>query len=357
LTFHDIGILPSTPTFPDTGSQPPVAVVISESGDWEDGQIVPVSISHDGDYAIATCMSYEPSPGSVFETAEDVSKAMGVMEHGGSQKAEEIKKNSLARDTDKGHLETVELAAVRYIRVGGSLTELNLRIKKRLLLARRKAYEKSKSVRTFHPETDPDGELVALKSAGMDPPSRKATIPLAEQNLPLHSGKRKVSLAGQKLNEEPEPIHNFHQVNTNKELLGVLKAARINPYSRKATIPLARQNLDLLPGTRSVSLDGQKFDEKGEGLRDAEAPDDSIAKSRMAGGLRETWFTRLGPSFSERSAQYSDEVTASGDANAGEAVVDSALAFESASKDANSDRTAEENLEASRLERLRGTKN
>lgn len=59
LTFHDITILSSTHTSesPDEGSRPPVAVVVSESGSWEEGQIVPLSISHDGDYAVATCMA------------------------------------------------------------------------------------------------------------------------------------------------------------------------------------------------------------------------------------------------------------------------------------------------------------
>jgi len=37
-------------------------VVISESGSWEDGQEVKLSISHDGDYATAVCMAYEPDP-------------------------------------------------------------------------------------------------------------------------------------------------------------------------------------------------------------------------------------------------------------------------------------------------------
>ena len=49
--------------------------MISESGDWGDGQIVPLSISHDTGYAIATCMAYEP-PGTVFETADDVKNAL-----------------------------------------------------------------------------------------------------------------------------------------------------------------------------------------------------------------------------------------------------------------------------------------
>jgi hypothetical protein len=37
-------------------------VVISESGSWEDGQEVKLSISHDGSYATAVCMAYEPGP-------------------------------------------------------------------------------------------------------------------------------------------------------------------------------------------------------------------------------------------------------------------------------------------------------
>lgn len=59
--------------------------MISEDGDWSDGQVVPMSISHDGDYATAVCMAYDSNPGAVFETASDVSAALastneGVME-------------------------------------------------------------------------------------------------------------------------------------------------------------------------------------------------------------------------------------------------------------------------------------
>jgi len=45
-------------------TQAPVAVVISENGDWDDGEIVPMSISHDGNYATAVCMASEASPGA-----------------------------------------------------------------------------------------------------------------------------------------------------------------------------------------------------------------------------------------------------------------------------------------------------
>jgi hypothetical protein len=44
------------------GSKAPYAVVISESGSWEDGQEVKLSISHDGGYATAVCLAYETNP-------------------------------------------------------------------------------------------------------------------------------------------------------------------------------------------------------------------------------------------------------------------------------------------------------
>jgi len=121
LTFHDISILPPTSTSTDTGSRPPVAVVKSESGDWEDGEIVPLSISHDGDYAIATCMAYEPAPGAVFETAEDVNKALRGTDHGTSE-GSEIKGSGLGTDMDKPLFETVKYPSfARYYSVKGTL--------------------------------------------------------------------------------------------------------------------------------------------------------------------------------------------------------------------------------------------
>jgi hypothetical protein len=40
----------------DGRSQAPVAVIKSEAGSWDDGQEVPVNISHDGEYATATAL-------------------------------------------------------------------------------------------------------------------------------------------------------------------------------------------------------------------------------------------------------------------------------------------------------------
>ena len=53
-------------------SQPPIAIVISETGGWDDGQVVPVSISHDGDYATAVCMAYNSDPVAAVETAAEL---------------------------------------------------------------------------------------------------------------------------------------------------------------------------------------------------------------------------------------------------------------------------------------------
>ncbi|RDL39893.1 uncharacterized protein BP5553_04233 [Venustampulla echinocandica] len=75
LTYRDIDIIRRTPSSAGiTASQPPVALVRGESGDWtKDGQLLPISISHDGDYATATCISYEPHlGGGVVEVPEHV---------------------------------------------------------------------------------------------------------------------------------------------------------------------------------------------------------------------------------------------------------------------------------------------
>ena len=56
-------------------SQAPTTMVISEDGDWDDAQIIPMSISHDGGFATAMCLAHERSPGAIFENAEDVMKA------------------------------------------------------------------------------------------------------------------------------------------------------------------------------------------------------------------------------------------------------------------------------------------
>lgn len=70
LTYQDIEIL--SPPQKDGRSQAPIAMVRSEDGDWDNAQIIPMSISHDGGFATAVCMAYEKSPGAVFETAEEV---------------------------------------------------------------------------------------------------------------------------------------------------------------------------------------------------------------------------------------------------------------------------------------------
>ena len=59
----------------DGMSQAPTTMVISEDGDWDDAQIIPMSISHDGGFATAMCLAHERSPGAIFENAEDVMKA------------------------------------------------------------------------------------------------------------------------------------------------------------------------------------------------------------------------------------------------------------------------------------------
>lgn len=59
LTYHDIVIHVPKTTQPGEGSQPPIAVVLPESGEWEEGQEVKITISHDSDYAVAVCMAYE----------------------------------------------------------------------------------------------------------------------------------------------------------------------------------------------------------------------------------------------------------------------------------------------------------
>lgn len=70
LTYQDIEIV--SPPQKDGRSQAPIAMVKPENGDWEDAQIIPMSISHDGGFATAVCMAYEKSPDAVFETAEEV---------------------------------------------------------------------------------------------------------------------------------------------------------------------------------------------------------------------------------------------------------------------------------------------
>ncbi|KAF6820211.1 holo-acyl-carrier-protein synthase [Colletotrichum sojae] len=70
LSFHDIVIvrraLVEGKENPN-GSGPPVAVIRSER-EGEPGQVAMVSISHDGDYATAVCLGYEPPASTAEET-------------------------------------------------------------------------------------------------------------------------------------------------------------------------------------------------------------------------------------------------------------------------------------------------
>lgn len=60
LTWHDIWIRGREAQYGMT--QAPEALIISESGSWEDAQVVPMSISHDEGYAIAVCLASESDP-------------------------------------------------------------------------------------------------------------------------------------------------------------------------------------------------------------------------------------------------------------------------------------------------------
>ena len=62
LTYHSIAIHRPPNTDPEKGSQPPIAVILPETGEWEEGQEVKISISHDADYATAVCMAFDPNP-------------------------------------------------------------------------------------------------------------------------------------------------------------------------------------------------------------------------------------------------------------------------------------------------------
>jgi hypothetical protein len=59
LTYHSIAIHRPPITDPSEGSQPPVAVILPESGKWEEGQEAKISISHDGDCATAVCLAID----------------------------------------------------------------------------------------------------------------------------------------------------------------------------------------------------------------------------------------------------------------------------------------------------------
>jgi hypothetical protein len=48
-----------------------VAIILPESGKWEEGQEARISISHDGDYATAVCLAFDPRP----ERKDEVEKS------------------------------------------------------------------------------------------------------------------------------------------------------------------------------------------------------------------------------------------------------------------------------------------
>lgn len=58
LTYQSIAI--HRPPDTEEGSKPPVAVILPENGEWEEGQEVKISISHDGNYATAVCLAFDP---------------------------------------------------------------------------------------------------------------------------------------------------------------------------------------------------------------------------------------------------------------------------------------------------------
>ncbi|PBP19000.1 holo-acyl-carrier-protein synthase [Diplocarpon rosae] len=61
LTYHSVCILKSPAKESETGSTPPLAVVLSEQGalhdDLEGAKEVKISISHDGGFAVASCLA------------------------------------------------------------------------------------------------------------------------------------------------------------------------------------------------------------------------------------------------------------------------------------------------------------
>ncbi|KAL6836718.1 hypothetical protein J3E69DRAFT_35644 [Trichoderma sp. SZMC 28015] len=64
LTFHDVVIERRGRNEERLGSGPPVARIKGDEGEDEDACAM-ISISHDGDYATAVCMAYDPSVVSV----------------------------------------------------------------------------------------------------------------------------------------------------------------------------------------------------------------------------------------------------------------------------------------------------
>ncbi|KAK1997505.1 hypothetical protein LX36DRAFT_578301, partial [Colletotrichum falcatum] len=80
LSFHDITIarraLVEGKADPN-GSGPPVAVIRGER-EGEPGQMAMVSISHDGDYATAVCLGFEPETRQSKRVRGDDDEAGGL---------------------------------------------------------------------------------------------------------------------------------------------------------------------------------------------------------------------------------------------------------------------------------------
>lgn len=64
LTFHDVVIERRGRDEERLGSGPPVARIKGGEGEEEDASAM-ISISHDGEYATAVCMAFDPSVGGV----------------------------------------------------------------------------------------------------------------------------------------------------------------------------------------------------------------------------------------------------------------------------------------------------
>lgn len=223
LTFHDIAILPSKPVFSNTGSRPPVAVIISESGTWEDGQIVPLSISHDGDYAIATCMAYEPSPGAVFESADDVNKVLGGTKHTGGSRSIELE--SEAGDVNNALVGGKGYKGSRSIRLESEADDVDK------TLGGTRNYGSSRLVDL---ETERDEPLAeALRASGKGP---SRMVPSSSSNPTF----RRISLPGRQLEESEEdpPHHRNTTISSPNE-----KNTRQNDEASKVEVAeLTRQN-------------------------------------------------------------------------------------------------------------------
>lgn len=183
-----------------------MAVVISESGDWDDGQIVPISISHDGDYAIATCMAYEPSPGAAFETAEDVHKVLGGVNPSTSTRSGEFRQSGRDRHKEGCFTQWRSIFSTRQSDLETSrrpedIWQSGRDLTSRSILSTRESLDgENEPFREFHLEPDRESKFLdALKSSGIIsqlfnilkssdvmPRSQEAVTPLAEQtHLPL----------------------------------------------------------------------------------------------------------------------------------------------------------------------------